>query len=227
MNRINPVEQGTAVSGLTDPGEVEKSRIMLGLLESVGRDGGQTQRRLASELGIALGLVNAYLKRCIKKGLVKVSEAPARRYAYYLTPQGFAEKSRLTVDYMSYSFSLFRRARSDYANVLSAARERGLSRILLAGVSDLAEIATICAIDDGTQIVGIVDPGSTQKRFVGLPVYSSYEDVSGGFDAVVITDLRTPNEAYAEAVKRAGSDRVLVPRLLGLAPAGGSPELVA
>jgi DNA-binding MarR family transcriptional regulator len=200
---------------------------MLGLLESVGRDGGQTQRRLASEFGIALGLVNAYLKRCIKKGLVKVSEAPARRYAYYLTPQGFAEKSRLTVDHMLYSFSLFRRARSDYANVLRAARERGLCRILLAGVSDLAEIATICAIDDGTQIVGIVDSGSTQKRFVGLPVYPSYEDVSGGFDAVVITDLRAPNEAYAEALKRAGSDHVLVPRLLGLAPAAGNSELVA
>jgi predicted transcriptional regulator len=86
----------------------DNQRIMLGLLQSVERDGGQSQRRLAAELGIALGLVNAYLKRCIKKGLVKVSEAPARRYAYYLTPHGFAEKSRLTVDYLSYSFSLFR-----------------------------------------------------------------------------------------------------------------------
>src|SRR5499427_3698779 len=111
-----------------DPDE-DNQRIVLGLLQSVERDGGQTQRRLASELGIALGLVNAYLKRCIKKGLVKVSEAPARRYAYYLTPQGFAEKSRLTVDYMSYSFSLLRRARSDYANVLGVARERGWLRI--------------------------------------------------------------------------------------------------
>src|SRR6516225_10607653 len=125
----------------------DNQRIMLGLLQSVERDGGQSQRRLAADLGIALGLVNAYLKRCIKKGLVKVSEAPARRYAYYLTPQGFAEKSRLTVDYMSYSFSLFRRARSDYAKVLGVARERGWTRIVLAGLSDLAEIATICAID--------------------------------------------------------------------------------
>ncbi|HEY4820142.1 MAG TPA: winged helix-turn-helix transcriptional regulator, partial [Xanthobacteraceae bacterium] len=68
---------------------------MLGLLESVERGGEQSQRRLASELGVALGLVNAYLKRCVNKGLVKVSEAPARRYAYYLTPHGFTEKSLL------------------------------------------------------------------------------------------------------------------------------------
>ena len=76
--------------------QVEEARIMLSLLESVERDGEQTQRRLASELGVALGLINAYLKRCVTKGLMKVSEAPARRYAYYLTPQGFAEKARLT-----------------------------------------------------------------------------------------------------------------------------------
>jgi DNA-binding transcriptional regulator LsrR (DeoR family) len=48
----------------------------------VDRDRAQSQRLLTSELGIALGLVNAYLKRCVKKGLVRVRSAPARRYAY-------------------------------------------------------------------------------------------------------------------------------------------------
>src|SRR5262249_51283838 len=104
---------GPMAGGATKDSEIEKTRIMLGLLESVERGGEQSQRRLASELGIALGLVNAYIKRCINKGLLKVGEAPARRYAYYLTPRGFAEKSRLTVEYLSYSFSLFRRAKQD------------------------------------------------------------------------------------------------------------------
>jgi DNA-binding transcriptional regulator LsrR (DeoR family) len=69
----------------------DNRRIMLELLQSVERDGGQSQRRLAAELGIALGLVNAYLKRCIKKGLVKVRHVPTRRYACYPTSQGFAK----------------------------------------------------------------------------------------------------------------------------------------
>ena len=55
--------------GTTKSTETEKTRIMLGLLESVQRGEAHSQRRLASELGIALGLVNAYLKRCINKGL--------------------------------------------------------------------------------------------------------------------------------------------------------------
>ena len=61
--------------------EHENERIVLGLLNSVEHDGDRSQRHIAAELGIALGLVNAYLKRCVKKGLVKVQDAPARRDA--------------------------------------------------------------------------------------------------------------------------------------------------
>ena len=48
---------------------------MLGLLELLGRESAQSQRRLAAELGIAVGLVNIYLKRCVKKGLLKMTDA--------------------------------------------------------------------------------------------------------------------------------------------------------
>src|ERR1700691_76375 len=147
--------------------EPDNAKIVLGLLESVDRDGAQSQRKLASDLGIALGLVNAYLKRCVKKGLVKIGNAPPRRYAYYLTPHGFAEKSRLTVEYLSASFSFFRRAREDCASVLKAAHARGWTRVALVGVSDLAEIATICALEQGVTIVAVVDAKSENSRFVG------------------------------------------------------------
>ena len=147
-------------------GDVEQTRIVLGLLEYVGRGGEQSQRRLASELGVALGLANAYLKRCVKKGLVKVRQAPARRYVYYLTPRGFAEKSRLTLEYMSYSFALFRRAKADCMVALEAARECGYTRIALIGASDLAEIAAICALDGGFAIMAVVDANVAASKIV-------------------------------------------------------------
>jgi DNA-binding MarR family transcriptional regulator len=196
--------------------DMQEARIMLGLLESVERDGGQTQRRLASELGVALGLVNAYLKRCVKKGLMKVSEAPARRYAYYLTPQGFAEKARLTVDYFSYSFSLFRRARAEYGELFNQAKARGFSPIVLAGVSDLAEIATICALDASMEVVAIVDGASARQKFVGVPVFISFDDLKAPFDAVVITAFPNAGDVWREARGRFGAERVFVPPLLGL-----------
>jgi len=193
---------------------VETSRIMLGLLDAVEQDRVQSQRHLASELGIALGLVNAYLKRCMKKGLVKVRQAPARRYAYYLTPQGFAEKSRLTVEYLSYSFSFFREAKSDCSELLGRARLRGLSRVLLLGQSDLAEIAALCAIEQGVAVVGLVDAETDAEQFIGAPVFKELDMVGIEFDAVLIADLKNARATCEAAIERLSLDRVLVPDLL-------------
>jgi DNA-binding MarR family transcriptional regulator len=192
----------------------EGSRIMLGLLDAVEQNRAQSQRLLASELGIALGLVNAYLKRCIKKGLVKVRSAPARRYAYYLTPQGFAEKSRLTVDYLSYSLSFFRQAKTDCSDLFKAASARGVERVLLVGQTDLAEIASLCAMEHGVTIAGVVQKDTAKPEFIGLPVFEDFEAISNAFDAVLITDVLTPQRTYEAAVALLGVDRVLVPDLL-------------
>ena len=196
----------------------EKARIMLGLLESVERGGEQSQRRLASELGVALGLVNAYLKRCIKKGLVKVRQAPARRYAYYLTPNGFSEKSRLTIEYMSYSFTWFRRAKTDCMAALAVARERGFGRIALLGASDLAEIAAICALDTGVGIVAVVDAKYVAPRFAGSPVMHDFDAIANSVDAVLVTDMQAADAIRRLAVDRFGSERVLMPALLDVRP---------
>jgi DNA-binding MarR family transcriptional regulator len=200
--------------------ESDNARIVLGLLESVERDGAQSQRKLASDLGIALGLVNAYLKRCVKKGLLKIGEVPPRRYAYYLTPHGFAEKSRLTLEYLSSSFSFFRRAREDCSSVLKAAHARGWNRIALIGVSDLAEVATICALEQGLTIVAVVDAEAeaTRDRFVGIPVVRSLDAVPGGFDALIITDLASTRETMKAAFTALEAERVFVQVLLRMGP---------
>lgn len=196
--------------------DAENDRIVLDLLNSVEADGSRSQRHIASELGIALGLVNAYLKRCVKKGLVKVGQAPARRYAYYLTPQGFAEKSRLTVDYLSSSFSFFRRAKADCAQVFESAKSRGFRKLVLAGQSDLAEVAILCGVESGVTIVALVDNRSDVSRFAGLPVVTSFEQVGEAFDAVVVTDVRRARETFDGMLAVFGRERVLAPALLGL-----------
>jgi len=204
--------------------EHENERIVLGLLSSVETDGARSQRLMAAELGIALGLVNAYLKRCVKKGLVKVHDVPARRCAYYLTPQGFAEKSRLTVQYLSDSFSFFRKAKSDCTRVFDEAAAHGLSRLVLAGKSDLAEIAILCAVEVGAEVVAIVDPSSEGGRFVGVEVFASYSDVKAGFDAIIVTDVARAQAVYQQAVDASDKGRVLVPALLGLRPSKGAED---
>ena len=77
-------------------GEADADAITLGVLSVIEEFDQATQRAISQDLGIVLGLTNAYLKRRIRKGFVKVQQIPANRYAYYLTPQGFAEKGGLT-----------------------------------------------------------------------------------------------------------------------------------
>jgi hypothetical protein len=190
--------------------------IILGLLKPVEQDGGRSQRRLAAELGIALGLVNAYLKRCVNKGLVKVQNVPARRYAYYLTPQGFAEKSRLTVAYLTSSFSFFRQAKADCLVIFEAGCMLGFKSVVLVGRSDLAEIAMICGIECQVEVVALVDPNSAPGHFLGVPVAASFDAVPKSFDAVVITDLEDAYGSWDRARARFGEERVLIPRLLGV-----------
>ena len=192
----------------------EASRIMLGLLDAVEQERAHSQRHLASELGIALGLVNAYLKRCMNKGLVKVREAPARRYAYYLTPQGFAEKSRLTVEYFSHSFGFFRRAKADCSDLFRTAKASGVKNVLLVGQSDLAEIAALCAMEHDVRIVGVVQEDAASDRFVGTCVFPDFDAVLEPFDSLLITDVNNARATSEAAVARFGFARVLVPDLL-------------
>jgi hypothetical protein len=192
----------------------ESSRIMLGLLDAVEQDRVCSQRHLASELGIALGLVNAYVKRCINEGLLKVRQAPARRYAYYLTPLGFAEKSRLTLEYLSHSFGFFRQAKTDCSKLFRFAKARGVRSVLLIGQSDLAEIAALCAMEEGVVIAGLVD-GNAEGRFIGgLPVFKTIDGIELAFDAVLITDVKNARASCEVAVAHFGPERVLVPELL-------------
>ncbi len=200
--------------------EEDSDRIILGLLNSVEQDGARSQRHFAAELGIALGLVNAYLNRCIKKGLVKASQAPARRYAYYLTPQGFAEKSRLTVEYLSSSFGFFRKAKGDCIRVFEIAKQRNLKRLALIGISDLAEIAAICAIESDIALVAVID-SSRLGRFVGLSVVEDFASLDERIDGVIVTALMLSPSIEAlvqQARQKFGPEAVLIPELVDLRP---------
>ena len=192
-----------------------ESEITLGLLNAVHDNNTITQRSMASDLGIALGLANAYLKRCIRKGFIKVQQIPSNRYSYYLTPQGFAEKTRLTADYLTYSFTFFRRAREQCADTLHECEKKGWLRIALAGVSDLAEILTLCANDTDVQIVGIIDADTNHTGCAGLPVIASHRDIDQ-LAAVVLTDVNKPQDRFDQLSRIWPRDRIIVPKLLGV-----------
>jgi DNA-binding MarR family transcriptional regulator len=188
-----------------------EAAITLGMLNAVAGNAVVTQRSLARELGIALGLANAYLKRCVSKGYIKVSHVPARRYSYYLTPKGFAEKSRLTAEYLSQSFNFFRLARGQCHELFAECARRGWRRVALVGAGDLAEIAKLVAESHEVELVGLVDRRAS--RFGRLPVAGELAAL-GAVDAAIVTDLREPQTTFERIGALLPGERVLTPALL-------------
>jgi predicted transcriptional regulator len=193
--------------------KASEQTIMLGLLDAVER-GDVTQRRLSSELGIAVGLVNTYIKRCVNKGLIKVQQIPRRRYAYYLTPKGFLEKSQLIGSYFVYSFDFFRRARASCEATMSSASAAGHKRLGLVGASELTEIAVIVATDLDIEIVAVIDGGISKTQFLGIPVLARLQDAASVVDAVMITNLSEPQPTYKAAIAALDAKRVYMPSVL-------------
>lgn len=190
-----------------------ESEKTLELLDAVSANGERSQRSLASELGIALGLTNAYLKRCIRRGWIKARQAPRNRYAYYLTPKGFAEKSRLTTNYLRNSLQFYRRARSEIGDILDGAAAQGWRRLALIGGGDLTEITMLCAMQHEVEIVGIVDPNSTEPRFMDRPVVADLAALEN-VDAAIVTDLRAPQATYERYAQQVPPGRLVAPPLL-------------
>ena len=158
------------------------------LLTEVERDGAVTQRSLASKLGVALGLTNLYLKRLARKGYIKITTIPSHRVRYLLTPQGFAEKSRLTYLYMEYSLSHYRDMRARLREALSQAANNGAKRVVIYGTGELAEMAYLSLREMHMTLVGFVDDNQ-QEAFLSYPVWPPEVLSEWEFDAVLLADL--------------------------------------
>lgn len=185
-----------------------RERVMLGLLHSVEQDATQSQRSMANEFGVALGLINTCLRYCVRKGYVKVKRIPARRYAYFLTPKGMAEKSRLTVAHLSYSLSFFRQAREDCSQVIEMAQMRGWRRLALVGAGELADIAFLCAAAAGTELVGVLDAAYGKEQFRNLPVVAD-PTLLPPHDALIVTDMTAPQAVYDWLAAQVDPARIL------------------
>ena len=190
--------------------------LTLEILDAIEERSDVTQRSLAKRSGVALGLANSYLKRCVRKGLVKIQQAPANRYLYYLTPKGFAEKSRLTAQYLSYSFTFYRRAGESCARAFETCENAGWLTVGLFGISDLAEIALIRALESKVRVCAISDRQPDRTTYRTLQVVREVRIVPDA-QAWILTDLSNPQSALDALSRECSPDRIVVPDILALA----------
>lgn len=181
------------------------------LLSEVERDAGVTQRSLSSKLGVALGLTNLYLKRLARKGYIKITTIPRKRIQYLLTPQGLAEKSRLTYLYMQHSLSYYRDMRTRLKEMMSTFNGSHGQRVAIYGTTELAELAYLSLREMHIDCVGFID-GSSRESFLSCPVSSPDRIAGWQFDRVLIADLEHA-AACEEQLVQSGVPREKVLRL--------------
>ncbi len=181
-----------------------QSQRDLQLLNEVELNAAVSQRSLADKMGVALGLTNLYLKRLARKGYIKITTIPRHRIKYLLTPQGMAEKSRLTYQYMQYSLTYYRQMRERLKAVLTARAKAGAKRVVIYGTGELAELAYISLREMDLTLVGFVD--GAEGTFLSYPLWPIEELSKWEFDFVLIADLEGPKKTQARIV-RAGVPR--------------------
>jgi DNA-binding MarR family transcriptional regulator len=121
------------------------------------------QRQLAKELDVSLGLTNTYFQRVLKKGWVRAKQVKARRWLYFLTPQGALEKSRLSLSYMHRTLDSFRELKSKGDELLRIQSQKGIRGIHLCGENDLTEILSFCFSGVEIELLSVIPENTLLK----------------------------------------------------------------
>jgi len=168
-----------------------------------------SQSRLANKVLISLGMVNSLLKKAISKGYVKAKAAPYKRYVYYLTKQGFTEKSRLIREYLESSLVFFKQAKKNYSKILNDLKKKK-NQIILVGDGDLCDICKLSALQENLEISGHLKLNNSKKlEYVFNKTTNKSENI-----AFVIVDSRNPQLIYDLLFKSIKSKNIYSPKFL-------------
>jgi DNA-binding MarR family transcriptional regulator len=127
---------------------MSETERQLRILEVLEHNPETTQASLATQLGVAVGSVNWYLKRLIRKGYVKATKMERRRLKYFVTPQGLALKARLTSEYIQYSLRVYRELRQAARETLAQVRDQGYTAVKANGKGEAMEIFRLTCLEE-------------------------------------------------------------------------------
>jgi len=134
-----------------ETGEVSLHKLRL--MEELEEEPEVRQMDLAVRLGVATGTVNWHLKRLAARGYVKVKRIGQWRWSYILTPQGMAEKARLTRAYVQQSMQLYREIRERARKLLQEVQRAGYRQVRIEGDNDdLADVCRLTCMEQGVKV---------------------------------------------------------------------------
>ena len=176
--------------------------IELKLLNEISRTKEHSQRSISKNLDVALGLANAIIKKFVKKGFLKLKQAPMKRYFYYLTPKGLVEKAKLTKEFLESSLEFYTKARKDYEELFKILKS-SKKKIIFAGKSELTEIAILASKMQNANVEFIYSPEIKEKNFCGLNVINDLDKkkLKKSNTCFVLTEFSNTKDIYKKLKK--------------------------
>jgi DNA-binding MarR family transcriptional regulator len=168
----------------------------------IDRNGNYTQRELSHRLNLSLGLVNTFLKRLVHKGYFKVKTMPRNRVKYFLTPEGLARKSKLTVEYLQYSVNFYRDIKKLLINKYKEMEKNNVNSVLFYGAGEVAELAYLYLQVTNIRLAGIIDNKMNGENFFGFRVAEPDRIGQMEWDMVLLTRLEDTEEDIKDLLER-------------------------
>jgi len=170
----------------------EEKQIIIehGILDAIEKDAKVTQSELARGLSISLGLCNAYLKRLVNKGYVKVLNFKLKNARYLLTPDGIALKLKLTRSYILRSLDYYKVLKNRSEDIIKGLKLEEVRTVAIVGANEIAEILYLYLQTTKIEINGVYDDTNIGNKWFEYII----EDVKlvnlAKVDKTIITDTR-------------------------------------
>ncbi len=188
----------------------ESKKIIYQFLEELEKGEVTTQKQLSNNLRVSIGYINALIKKLLKKGYIKAKQAPYKRFIYYLTTEGFIEKSKLVSEYINTSLIFFRTLRDEFNKAFRAEKNKNrFVSFILFGVSEVTEICVISALDNNVKVSYIVDEKYRAKKFLGINVIKNIRKIKDN-EKIIITDKDQSQKLYSELSRIFKEDKLVV-----------------
>jgi hypothetical protein len=120
----------------------------------------------------------------VGKGFLHIQKRHSRRWDYFLTPKGIAEKARLTVEFIDFSMRFYHEARKASSTVCRTIAESGKNRVAFLGASDLAEIVYLGVKEWNLNLIEVFDNQAT--TFLGMKTLPLQEASASRADSLIV-----------------------------------------
>lgn len=122
------------------------------LLEAISQDEMATQANLATELGMAVGSVNWYIKRLIRRGYLKATRMDRTRLRYNMTAEGLEVLRRRATQYIKDSLAVYKDLRKEAKAFIATLTAQGIESVYIDGEDEALDIFRLSCMEANLKV---------------------------------------------------------------------------